>query len=274
MTTTLPHSRMNFSHITTLIRKEWAELYKNTLVLSTVLFMPFLFAVLPLAILWSTSGFESSMEAITSDMPAQFRGLCEGLTGGECNQVFIASQFTLLFMFIPLIVPATIAPYAIVGEKTQRSLEPLLATPIGTAAFLIGKMLAAIIPGILATWAAFIVYVIGARFLVISDLAFARLFSVQWLLAVFIAGPLLAVLSATLALMVSSRSNEPRAAQQVAGLIVLPLVFLFIGQMSGLLFLSPGLVFIAIVALFVIDAILIYLAVQIFEREAILTRWS
>jgi ABC-2 type transport system permease protein len=265
---------MNISNITTIIRKEWAELYKNTLVLSTVLFMPFLFAVLPLAILWSTSGFESSMDAITSEMPAQFRGLCEGLTGGECNQVFIASQFTLLFMFIPLIVPATIAPYAIVGEKTQRSLEPLLATPITTVKFLVGKMLAAIIPGVLATWAPFAVYMIGARFLVESDLAFSRLFSLQWLLAVFIAGPLLAVLSATLALMVSSRSNEPRAAQQVASLIVIPLVLLFIGQMSGLLFLSPGLVFIAILALIIIDMILIYLAVQVFDREAILTRWA
>ena len=44
--------------------------------------------------------------------------------------------------------------------------------------------------------------------------------------------------------------------------------------MSGLLFLSPSLVFIAILALIIIDIILIYLAVQVFDREAILTRWA
>lgn len=265
---------MNLTAITTIIRKEWAELYRNTLVLSTVLFMPLLFAGLPLIILWASSGFGAQIETMTGELPMQMTQMCAGLSGADCNQIFIAGQFTVLFMMIPLIIPATIAPYAIVGEKTQRSLEPLLATPIGTIDLLLAKALAAIIPGLLATWAAFVIYAIGARFLVASDLAYARLFQAEWLLAVFGLGALLAIFSAVIAIMVSSRSNDPRAAQQIAGLIVLPVVLLFVGQVAGFLVLSPGLVLLFTLVVIVLDVILLYMAVRIFDRETILTRWA
>ncbi|MCO6452152.1 MAG: ABC transporter permease subunit [Caldilineales bacterium] len=263
-----------FTAITTIIRKEWAELYKNTLVLSTVIFMPLLFAGLPLIILWASGGFGAQIDGITSELPPQMAGLCVGLSGAECNQIFIASQFTVLFMMIPLIIPATIAPYAIVGEKTQRSLEPLLATPIRTADFLLAKTLAAIIPGLLATWAAFILYAIGARLIVSSSLAYARLFRAEWLLAVFVLGTLLALFSALIAIMVSSRSNDPRAAQQVAGLIVLPVIVLFVAQIAGFLTLSPSLVLLFTLIAILLDGVLLYLAVHVFDRETILTRWA
>ena len=67
-------------------------------------------------------------------------------------QIYLINEFLLLFMMMPLIIPITIAAYSIVGEKTTRSLEPLLATPITTAELLIGKGLAAAIPAIAATW--------------------------------------------------------------------------------------------------------------------------
>ena len=265
---------MKTANVITIIRKEWAELYKNTLVLSTVLFMPIFFAALPLIILWASAGVSGTSEAISSALPPQMASLCEGLNGGECGQIVIASQFTLLFMMIPLIIPATVAPYSIVGEKTQRSLEPLLATPISTTELLLGKNLAAVIPALLATWFAFALYALGARLLIESDLAFGRLLAPHWIVAVFVVGTLLAIFSVSLAIMVSSRSNDPRSAQQVASLVVLPLVLLFIGQIAGFLIFSPALVFVLTLVLIVLDIILTYLSVQVFDREAILTRWS
>ncbi|MCK4900099.1 MAG: ABC transporter permease subunit, partial [Anaerolineales bacterium] len=127
--------------IKTIIRKEWAEVFKNRLVLSTVLFLPLLFTAIPLIMLFMTR--DAGMEDLTSDMPAQFAQLCpEDLTGGECFQVYMVNQFMILFMMIPLIIPINIAAYSIVGEKTTRSLEPLLATPITTTELLSGKNLA------------------------------------------------------------------------------------------------------------------------------------
>lgn len=265
---------MNTAAVVTLIRKEWAELYKNTYVLLTVLFLPLTFVALPLVILWATGDYEGTTDAVLAELPPQMAGLCEGLSSGPCTQVFIASQFMLLFMMVPLIIPATLAPYSIVGEKTQRTLEPLLATPIRTEELLLGKNLAATIPAVLATWLAFGLFVVGARLLVRDDLAFVRLLELRWLLAVFVLGPLLALLSVYLAIMVSARSNDPRVAQQIASLVIFPLLFIFLGQMIGWFYLSRTAVIIGAVVVLVLDLVLGRVAVRVFDRETILTRWS
>lgn len=52
------------------------------------------------------------------------------------------------------ILPTGIASYAIVGEKIEKSLEPLLATPASDGDVLMGKSLAALIPAISTTFIA------------------------------------------------------------------------------------------------------------------------
>ena len=91
-----------------IIRKEWAEVFKNRFVLGTVAFLPLMAALLPLGILY----FVGSSPDITNDLeeiPSSFMALCNDLTGQECMQYFLISQFILLFMIIPLAIPITIA---------------------------------------------------------------------------------------------------------------------------------------------------------------------
>ena len=266
---------MSFSAISTLIRKEWAELYRNTMLLGTVLFMPLVFAAIPIIMLWSMGDFTT--EALGESIGALGNApssLCHGLSPGNCSLAIFMAQFNMMFMFIPVILPATITPYAIVGEKTQRSLEPLLATPISTLDLLMAKALAAIIPAVLATWLSFLIYMAASWFLLSSKAVFAVIFQPYWLFAIFVVGPLLALLTADLALMVSSRSTEPRAAQQVAGLVVLPLVLLLMGQMSGMLLITPIFTYLMGLLILILDIIFTYMAVKVFDREAILTRWA
>ncbi|RUA15319.1 MAG: hypothetical protein DSY55_06550 [Clostridia bacterium] len=258
-----------------LIRKEWAELYRNTLVLGSVVFMPLLFAAIPIIMLWSMGDIASEgMGEIAMGAPQAMLATCGDLSAGACSLAFFLAQFNMMFMFIPIMLPATIIPYAIVGEKTQHSLEPLLATPISTVDLLLAKSLAAIIPAILATWLSFGIYAVATWFLVTEKAILGMIFRPHWLFAIVVLGPLLALLTALLALMISSRSNEPRTAQQVAGLVVLPIILLFIGQVSGLVFITPVLTFVIGLVALIIDVILLYLAVRIFDREAILTRWA
>ena len=141
---------MNTERIRTIIEKEWAEVFKNRLVLFTIGFMPLIFTLLPLGILYSTRGSLAETGGSAADLPPQFAQLCASLPEAECMQVFILNQFLILFMVMPLIIPVSIAAYSIVGEKTTRSLEPLLATPISTGELLLGKCLAAVIPAVLA----------------------------------------------------------------------------------------------------------------------------
>ncbi|OGO29030.1 MAG: hypothetical protein A2136_09115 [Chloroflexi bacterium RBG_16_54_11] len=258
--------------IKTIIRKEWAEVFKNRMVLFTVIFLPLMMTALPLIILFATR--DAGIESIDTELPEQFAQFCsEDLSAGQCFQVYMVSQFLLMFMMIPLIIPINIAAYSIVGEKTTHSLEPLLATPITTAELLTAKNLAATIPAVLATWVGFGIFAAGA--LIISGTKMAgALLDPMWLLAVLLVGPLMAVLSVNFSIMVSSRVNDPRVAEQVSTIVILPLLALFFGQISGLFFLNKTLILIIALALLILDMVLIYIAVRMFQRENILTRWK
>jgi ABC-2 type transport system permease protein len=259
--------------IKTIILKEWAEVFKQRMVLFSVIFMPLLFTALPLIMLYATRS--AGADGLTSEMPAQFNQICpEGLSGGECFQVYIVGQFLVLFLMLPLIIPVNIAAYSIVGEKTTHSLEPLLATPITTAELVSGKNLAAVIPAVLATWLGFIVYAIGARIMIANPVVVRALLDPMWLLAVIVVGPLMAVLSVNFSIMISSRANDPRVAEQLSAVVILPVLALFFGQISGLFFINQRLIIVMALILVVIDALMIYLAVRLFQRETILTRWK
>lgn len=257
-----------------IVRKEWSEVFKNRLVLGTVGFLPLMLTALPLVLL-RVMGSEGGLgEVGTSDMPASFARLCQGLSGSECAQYFFVTEFLLLYMLMPLMIPVTIAAYSIVGEKSTRTLEPLLATPITTVELLAGKGLAAALPAVAATWLSFGVFAVGARLLGVGPGLLAKLIDPMWLIAIFLVGPLLAVASVSFAVMISSRVNEPRVAEQLAGLVVLPLLALFFGQVSGLILLNSALVLWMALGLLVLDTGLLAFAVQLFQRESILTRWK
>jgi len=257
-----------------IVRKDWAEVFKNRFVLFTVAFLPLILTALPLIILYATRSTSDLGGFSSADMPAGFAALCREMSGGECVQYFIVSQFMLLFMLIPMAIPVTIASYSIVGEKTTRTLEPVLATPVTTFELLAGKALAAAIPAVVVTWLGFAVFAVGTRVLLLSPNVTARLLDPLWLIAIFIVGPLLAVAAVSVTVMVSSRANDPRVAEQLSMLVIMPLLAAFFGQITGLFFLNQTLILWMAVGLVVVDSGLLALATHIFQRETILTRWK
>lgn len=260
--------------IWTIIAKEWAEVFKNRLVLFSVAFMPLIFIALPVVTMVATESFEgeSAGEFSDSSFPG-FEQLCAGLNEAECGQVYMLNLYTLMFMVLPVAIPVTIAAYSIVGEKTTRSLEPLLATPITTAELLAGKALAAIIPALVATWLSFAIYVIAMRFLV-ADNVFRYLLDPLWLLAIFVVGPLLTLLAVSIAVMISARVTDPRVAEQLSMVVLLPVIMAVFGQSVGLFIVDRTIVLLVAVVVLLLDLILGYVALQSFQRETILTRWK
>jgi ABC-2 type transport system permease protein len=255
-----------------MILKEWAEVFKNRVVLMVTLLVPLLFALMPLAIL---NGFNDSSGASSlSEIPAQFMPVCGTLEGAACLQFYILTQFLALFMIIPIMIPVTIASYSIVGEKRTRTLEPLLATPITTVELLLGKALAAALPALGATFGAFLIFAGGTAIMLKGSAVVGQLFSPLWLLAIFVLGPLFSVAGVSLAVMVSSRVNDPRVAEQVSSLVILPVVAIFITQSIGLFTLNAQIILYFCVFMLLVDAALIYFAAQLFQRETILTRWK
>ena len=137
-----------------------------------------------------------------------------------------------------------------------------------------GKSLAAVVPAVLATYVAFGIFAVGTWMLVPNRIMLLAILDARWLLAVFVVGPLLAWLSVIFSVMVSSRVNDARVAEQLSVVIIVPLLALFFGQMAGLLIIDRQLVIVIALALVLIDALLTYFAVQLFQRETILTRWK
>jgi len=260
--------------IRTIIEKEWAEVFKNRLVLFSVAFLPLILTALPLITIAATNSTGTEGLGAADTAPDAFFGeLCTGLNEMDCVQVYMLTLYILLFMIMPVMIPVSIAAYSIVGEKTTRSLEPLLATPITTVELLAGKIVAAIIPAIGVTWLSFGIYLIGARFMV-NDAVFARLLEPMWLLAIFVVGPLMAVMAVSVAVMVSSRVNDPRVAEQLSGAVILPIILLVVGQSIGLVLISQELILIIGGVVLLRDIILLYVSHAAFSRETILTRWK
>ncbi len=256
--------------IRTIIDKEWAEVFKNRLVLFTVTLLPVLFTALPLIALSATRGTSSGQ---TTDPTAAFGTMCVGIPAQDCMQIYLVNEFLLLFMILPVMIPITIAAYSIVGEKTTRSLEPLLATPISTVELLSGKMLAAVIPGIVATWGCFIIFLLLLPVTGASQLVVNYITGPTWLLAIAFIGPLMAILAASFAVIISSRVNDPRVAEQFSAILLVPILLVLFGQIAGIITLNVTLVLIGILAFIAIDIGVVYLGSKLFQRENILTRW-
>jgi len=185
----------------------------------------------------------------------------------------VVNVATMYFVLIPAILPSIIASYSFVGEKIEKSLEPLLATPTTDSELLLGKSLAAFIPSIGVTYMGAVISAPIIDYWTYYKLGVFLLPSPYWLLVIGALAPLACILSVEANIIVSSRVNDIRAAQQLGGLVVLPLIFLVIfasvsAQTSVLLALMVS------VGLVVADVALFSLSKATFQREEILTKWK
>lgn len=198
--------------------------------------------------------------------------------GEDTEQESFLFQFIgfllLFFILIPAIIPTVIASYSFVGEKLNRSLEPLLATPTTDAELLAGKSLSIFLPTMLVTWLSFIPFVLLVNFLAAPILGYAPLPDLTWLIGVFLLAPLFCIMAIALNVIVSSRVTDVRASQQLGSLVVLPVVAVFIISLSGLFVLGPLTMLLMAGVIALVDIGIAYLTVRTFQREEILIRWK
>ena len=98
--------------------------------------------------------------------------------------------------------------------------------------------------------------------------------SARTLLLVFVVGPTSALVALQAAIVISSRVNDARTAQQFGVLIVLPLTAILVAQFTGSLWLTATALGFVGLGLFGLWILLAMASVAMFEREAILTRWK
>ena len=188
-------------------------------------------------------------------------------------EVFLFQQFLLLYLIAPIVGAVSLAAYSVVGEKQGRTLEPLLTTPMSTAEILVAKVLASFLPALAIEAIGLSIYFAGIAVLASPGVA-AAMFSPRSVLLVAVLGPFASLVALQATIAVSSRVNDPRSAQQVALLVVLPLIGMLIGQFSGAFFITIPVLLLVCAATIGGWVVLILLSVALFERETILTRWS
>jgi ABC-2 type transport system permease protein len=154
-----------------------------------------------------------------------------------------------------------------------RTLEPLLATPITTVELVVGKVLGSLIPTLAIALASQVVYLLliamSAEAGVIHAIVNART-----LVLTVLVGPAAALVSLQSAIVISSRVNDARTAQQFGVLIIVPLAAVLVAQFTGSLWLSASALAFVALGLFGVWMLLTMFSVAMFEREAILTRWK
>jgi len=168
--------------------------------------------------------------------------------------------------FFPISFSLVIALETFVGEKERRSLEPLLATPLTDAQLYMGKMLAAMIPPLLASYLGITVYLAGLYFFE------------GW-----VAPPILLLLVIVLttaeglvmvsgAVVVSSQTTSVRAANLLASFIIIPMALLIQGEAIIMFWANYDVLWWIVLFLVVADVVLVRMGIHTFNREELLGR--
>ena len=195
-----------------------------------------------------------------------------GLEGDALVQGFLFHQFSLLLLLVPVVGAMALASHAVIGEKQAKALEPLLATPITTVELLAAKTLTPLVFALAMLVVALVLHVSGIAALAEPGVWRAML-GTRTVVLFGVLAPLVTLSALQLAVIVSSRTSDPRSAQQLSSLMVLPITAVFVAQMVGATVMGPQAMWRAVVGCTVLNGVLMWVGATVFRRETILTRW-
>jgi ABC-type Na+ efflux pump permease subunit len=177
----------------------------------------------------------------------------------------------LMLMVIPVIMPATLAAYAVVGEREQGTLEPLLSTPLRIQEFILGKAAAVMLPTLVLCYAVFGLYLAVVQLFANPIVASGIFHQGPMLLALFLFTPLLAGWAIVVGLAVSVRANEVRVAQQLGTIASLPPLGVVILMVTGVITPTFRVAIVFAIVLLVVDLQALRLVSRMFDRERLVS---
>ena len=226
---------MNIRAIRAIVRKDLQIALKNKAVVIPVIVVPLIMMVLlpgvavilPTQIDSADEMFED-MDAFLANMPPAMQQQIEGLDG---VQVWITLAviyiFAPFFLIIPLMVSAVIGADSFAGEKERKTLEALLYTPATDTELFLAKVLSALTPAIIVSWAAFILYALVAN--VGGWSAMGRIFfpTWSWIVLILWVVPAAAGLGLSVMVLISSKVTTFQEANQLGAWLSYPYFYWF-----------------------------------------------
>ena len=191
--------KLNAGRLAAVVRKEFRDYSRSRSVVATMLVLPIVFLVEPMAAVFRLAPTVSASRVDTS----------------------VGTTF-LLLLVAPVLIPAVLAAYSVVGEREQGTLEPLLTTPVRREELLLGKALATIVPAVVIAYLLFAVIEVSARLFASNPAVAPALSQGPHVLAEVLFAPLLAGWSTWVGMAISVRAGDVRVAQQLGTLASLP----------------------------------------------------
>jgi len=227
-----------------IFRKELRDYRRNRTVVATMALMPVGILIFPLLYVLA--------------LPASAAG---SLRNGDPLVILLG---------IPALVPSVVSTYAVVGERQQGTLEPVLSTPAGREELVLGKALAALAASLTVAYAVYAFFLaltaLDAQPAVASAVLQPRYLVVQVLFT-----PLIAGWSILAGMAISTRASDVRVAQQIGALVGLPTILLAYLIAFDVIHATTGLVLVIAAVLLILDAFGWRLVSAVFDRERLIT---
>ncbi len=272
---------MIWHRILTITRKDIHEAQQNKAVWLPILIVPLFFVlILPLVLILTISGTSAASQSLVNDpdlvmflekMPTVMKEIISGLTEAQTGIVMMLGYlFAPFFLILPLMYATVIAAESFAGERERKTLEALLYTPATDGELFVGKVLAGFIPAVLITWISFIFYALivnGIGFPVMGRIWFPL---PSWYPLIFWVSPAISLLGVSATVLISSKVQTFMGAYQASASLVVLVLALLVGQATGVLYLSVWVSFLLGLVFWLIDGVLVFLAVRGFNRTALL----
>jgi ABC-type Na+ efflux pump permease subunit len=165
---------------------------------------------------------------------------------------------------------SVIAADSFAGEKERKTMEALLYTPTTDRELFVAKLLSSWLAAIVVALLGFALYVVTANAAAWSQMHRIFFPNAMWLVLIFWVVPAVPGLGLGVMVLVSARAQGFQDANQIGGAVVLPVLLLLVGQMSGVMSFSVTLVVLLGLAVWLLDGLLIWLGSRSFRRGRLL----
>jgi ABC-2 type transport system permease protein len=270
---------MNWRSVGALARKDLQEVRQNKVAWIPAAIVPMVIVILlPLACILGPTLFPASagtsagtgtVNTLTSLVPASMVHALPGLNDAQRWVVFSTGFISApMLLLLPLMFSSIAGADSFVGERERKTLEALLYTPTTDGELFMGKVIASVVPALLLTWLGFAIYAAVVNIAGWHIMQRVWFPTASWWPLMFWVAPAIATLGMAAAVLISSRVATFMEAYQLTGSLVVIVLGLVIAQATGVLSLSVPVTFLVGAAFWAVDAVLVWLSVQLFSRGA------
>ena len=253
-----------------ILKKDLRVVLSNKMMWVPMLILPVIFTIIIPAALFIVAQFPESSNDF-KEIGSILGDEAAGLNDSQLL-IYFAVNFMMpgFFLIIPIMSASVIAGSGFITEREHKTIETLLYSPIKVKDLFIAKIYAAFIPAYAVTLISFILFsiviIIGQSFY--FDNFFFPNF--KWAVLILWVSPAVAILAILIMIVASAKSKNFQEAQQRVVFIILPVILLIIGQVSGLFALNTLLLAILGLAIFLLNYILLTAAANSFVPEKLI----